>query len=743
MTDNIDLDWAPVGSLQNRVVLRRSRTRYLVTALALAAIVALLIYFMPSFEYDYISFFGLFTVPAKWLIWLAIPALAVTAISALISLFRPPTLTLNRDGFEETTLFKSQAHKWADLSELVSVEHGYGRQITELVAFHHQKDAETSTGLDTDSEEPLENLTPPEAGRLRDNYGAKHNELISLMRAFRERAIAESGEAQKPALAAFAQYSGSEKQPADWQGASDLGSIYDVNQERAPWLKWGLSAILLGGVAMSGLWLMSTMTNPDNAPKDKIDLVTQQPDDNPEPPKSADEEAWIAALEKDTLEGYREYIEAYPNGRFVDKAQAEIDKYDDKAWATAEQRNTIAGYEDYLTDWPEGKYAPKAKERIEEMKKAIEAAKKDAAEKAERQRQAALARAAQERQAWQTADTLNSVAGYQDYLANFPSGKNAPEAQSRIDRMQANQAAQQASAIEEQAWSTAKTSNTAESYQTYLTSYPSGKYSPLAKAALEEMRPSPGRTYQDCNVCPMMKTLDTGTSQLGASASEPGVKPNEQPKRPVIISKPFSISLTEVTFAQWDACVSAGGCSKQPKDNGWGRGNRPVINISWDDAQGYAQWLSNKTGKKYSLPSEAQWEYAARGSETGIYMGGSAKALCAFANGAGSESGLTWANQECSDLSSDRTLPVGSLSANKNGLKDMLGNVQEWTLDCNTLNLKDAPTNGDADLRGSCNQRVVRGGSWFSPPTGLRFTTRENQRRGDSNDFTGFRVVRN
>lgn len=740
MTDNIDLDWAPVGSLQNRVVLRRSRNRYLITALFLIALIALAIYFRFEIEYYYISFFGLFTIPAKWLMWLFIPAAGLGAISALISLFRPPTLILSREGFEEKSLFKSQSHSWQDVSELNSVEYGFGNSTTDLVAFFHQKDSAVTTDDDNDTES---DLPPPEPSRLKDNYGAKHGELISLMRAFRERALEESGEAQKPALAAFAQYSGDAKQPADWQGANEMGVGYDVSRENAPWLKWGLSAILLGGVVISGLWLASTMINPDNAPKDKIELATQEPGDKPEPPKSADEEAWIAALEKDTLAGYREYIEAFPNGRFVDKAQAEIDKYDNKAWATAEQRNTIAGYEDYLADWPEGQYASKAQERIDEMKKAIEAAKKDAAEKAERARQAAIARAAEERQAWSVAEAANSVPSYQTYLSSFPSGKNAPEAQARIDRMMADQATAQASAIEEQAWSTAKTSNTAESYQTYLTSYPSGKYSPLAKAALEELRPSPGRTYQDCNVCPSMKTLDSGTAQLGASASEPGVKPNEQPKRPVIVSTPFSISLTEVTFAQWNACVTAGGCSTRPNDNGWGGGNRPVINVSWDDAQGYAQWLSNKTGKKYSLPSEAQWEYAARGGETGHYMGGSAKALCAFANGAGSESGLTWANKECSDLSSDRTLPVGSLSSNKFGLKDMLGNVQEWTLDCNTLNLKDAPTNGDADLRGSCNQRVVRGGSWFSPPTGLRFTTRENQRRGDSNDFTGFRVVRN
>jgi len=728
VNEKIDPDWVPVGSLQNRVVLRRSRWFYAGCVIFAAALTSWAIYFLPRSDNHYVSFFNLLTVPTKWLLWIGIPILIAATLGLLVALFRPPTLTLNREGFEERLIRKTISHKWADVSDFSTTKVSNGRSKTEFVTFYHQKEVGPINKADPDSALNI----PPVAGRLSDNFGVKHKELISLMQAFRQRALEESDEPQKPTLAAFAQYSGNETESADWQAANEAGVGYDVNKEQAPWLKWGLSAILLGGVTMAGLWLVSTMYNPENAPKEKIELVTAEPEEPTEPPKSADEQAWIDALEKDTLQGYRDYIEAFPNGRYVDKAQAEIDKYDDKAWAEAERRNTIAGYEDYLTDWPEGKYAPKAQERIDAMKKAIEAQKKDAAE-----------RAARERRAWEVAEAGNTVASYQEYLAKYPSGKNAIEAQARIDRMSADAATAQALAIEQAAWSSAKNANTAESYQTYLSSYPNGTYAPLAKAALEELRPSPGKTFQDCNACPMMKTLESGNAQLGAGASEPGVKPNEQPQRPVIISTPFSISLTEVTFAQWDACVTGGGCTKRPKDNGWGRGNRPVINISWDDAQGYAKWLSDQTGKPYSLPSEAQWEYAARGGETGHYMGGSAKALCAFANGAGIESGLTWANKECSDLSSDRTLPVGSLSANKFGIKDMLGNVQEWTLDCNTLNLKDAPTNGNPDLRGSCNQRVVRGGSWFSPPTGLRFTTRENQRRGDSNDFTGFRVVRN
>jgi len=372
VNDKIDHDWVPVGSLQNKVVLRRSRLFLLGLFLLFSAVAAFLVYQLTQPNEDLVSLFYLITFKEKWLLWFITPFTILGAIGAFMAMFKPPTLTLTRDGFEEKTLRKTKSFKWSDVSEFATVEISAGASSRSYVAFYHQKDMGPINKADPDSPANV----APEAGRLLDNYGAKHKELLSLMKAFRERALKESGEPQKPTLAAFAQYSGSESESPDWQSIKDRGPGYDVGEERAPWLKWGLSTLLLAIISISGLWLMSVMINPDSAPKDKIDLVTaEQPGEETPPPKSADEQAWIAALEKDTLEGYREYIEAFPNGRFVDKAQAEIDKYDDKAWATAEQRNTIAGYEDYLVDWPEGKYASKAKERIDEMKKAIEAEK--------------------------------------------------------------------------------------------------------------------------------------------------------------------------------------------------------------------------------------------------------------------------------------------------------------------------------------------------------------------------------
>ena len=516
-----------------------------------------------------------------------------------------------------------------------------------------------------------------------------------------------------------------------WQPVDDRNSGFSVREERAPIGKYAVGLLALLLVGGGAIWLASKVVIADDVPTiERADKPTKEP--KPQAPKSADDLAWVKALETDTVEGYRAYLAAFPNGRHVEDAQRLLNEFDEEAWKLADERDTIQGYEDYLESWPEGLHATEARDRIAKIKAEEEARRKNAQEAAR-----------QEAAAWKTAAEANTIPSYEGYLSKFPTGKNAPEAQTRIERLRADEARRQASAADETAWRAATATNTADAYQQYLTSYPQGAHVPEAIAKLEELRPGPGKTFKDCATCPTMVTLPAGTAELGAADTDGKAKPNEKPARPVTFTTLFAIGVTEVTFDQYGACVSAGVCKSMPSDNGWGQGSRPVINVSWSDAVAYAQWLSNTTGKRYSLPSDAQWEYAARGGDTGLYPGGSAQALCAFANGAAKESELPWANTACTDLSADRTLPAGSLSKNKFGVADMLGNVSEWVLDCNTLNLRDAPVDGSSDARGSCSQRIVRGGSWFSGPDDMRYSARAVQRRGDTNDFTGFRVVRN
>ena len=167
------------------------------------------------------------------------------------------------------------------------------------------------------------------------------------------------------------------------------------------------------------------------------------------------------------------------------------------------------------------------------------------------------------------------------------------------------------------------------------------------------------------------------------------------------------------------------------------RGNRPVINVSWADAQAFVSWLSRYTGEDYRLLSEAEWEYAARaGTETAYSWGnaiGRNRANCARFRSLGE--GI------CRDRW-DRTAPVGSFQANAFGVHDMHGNVHEWVEDCLNGSYAGAPSDGSAWRNGNCERRVVRGGTWISGPRDLRSASRVSNSTGSRSRFTGFRVAR-
>ena len=201
-----------------------------------------------------------------------------------------------------------------------------------------------------------------------------------------------------------------------------------------------------------------------------------------------------------------------------------------------------------------------------------------------------------------------------------------------------------------------------------------------------------------------------------------------------------------MTFAEWDACVGAGGCGGyRPEDEGWGRGSRPVINVSWEDAQEYVRWLSRETGEGYRLPTEAEWEYVARaGTTTARYWGESESGQCRYGNGADAAFLGEYPNAttvSCSDGYA-RTAPVGLFEANGFGLYDVLGNLWEWTEDCWNDSYRGAPTDGSAWRSGDCSSRVLRGGSWSNQPKDLRSADRFWLSPGRRTYYLGFRVVR-
>ncbi len=227
-----------------------------------------------------------------------------------------------------------------------------------------------------------------------------------------------------------------------------------------------------------------------------------------------------------------------------------------------------------------------------------------------------------------------------------------------------------------------------------------------------------------------MVVIPAGRYRMGC-VSRRGCEGDEKPVHEVRIAS-FALWRHEVTFAQWDACVDGGGCNGyRPDDEGWGRGERPVINVSWGDAQSFVTWLSRETGEDYRLPSEAEWEYAARAGSTTKYSWGNDigrnRANC---DGCGSR----WDNQ--------KTAPVGSFPANAFGLRDMHGNVWEWVEDCSNGSYAGGPSEGSAWRSGNCAKRVLRGGSWGDDPRYLRAANRSWYTSGFRFNFIGFRVAR-
>lgn len=241
--------------------------------------------------------------------------------------------------------------------------------------------------------------------------------------------------------------------------------------------------------------------------------------------------------------------------------------------------------------------------------------------------------------------------------------------------------------------------------------------------------PEPGSVFRDCAACPAMVVVPAGSFMMGSPASEAGRHDDERLAR-MTIEEPFAVGTHEVTFAEWDACVAGGGCGGyRPHDEGWGRGARPVINVSWNDAQAYVTWLSANTGADYRLLSEVEWEYVARaGTTTPFHTGETISTDQANYDGLSVPYGPGQTG-----VYRARTITVGSLSRNEFGLYDVHGNVAELVSDCYDM---------EAAPQGECIGRVVRGGSWSARPEFLRSAYRGWCAPTLRSQLNGFRVAR-
>ena len=301
-------------------------------------------------------------------------------------------------------------------------------------------------------------------------------------------------------------------------------------------------------------------------------------------------------------------------------------------------------------------------------------------------------------------------------------------------------------------WDAVRDSRSEAEMRAYLNQFPNGLFAGVAQARLQAIqsapaqlasvapnvaatRPvatpgsadsmAPGTVFRDCSDCPEMVAIPAGSFMMGESAT-----------RAIAIPRGFAVSRFEITFAQWDACAAGGGCTHKPPDNGWGRANRPVMNVNWHDAKQYATWLSGKSGKTYRLLTEAEWEYAARAGTTTAYYWGSDEAdICQYAS---VRTGIFGA----SGCGSNQTSPVGQRKPNAFGLYDMLGNVAEWTEDCWQRSLDGLPSDGSARNGGNCDAHTPRGGSYLLNAGSSRAAERTPLAGDTRYSWLGIRVAR-
>jgi formylglycine-generating enzyme required for sulfatase activity len=242
----------------------------------------------------------------------------------------------------------------------------------------------------------------------------------------------------------------------------------------------------------------------------------------------------------------------------------------------------------------------------------------------------------------------------------------------------------------------------------------------------QEQALAPLATFSECTDCPTMVVIRAASFTMGSPDRERNK--SEYPQHTVTFAKRFAVSQTELTFAQWDVCVTHGGCNLISAGS-WGRGQQPVINVSWLEAQRYLQWLSAVTGKTYRLLSEAEWEYVAGVNKRTLYFFGNDDAML---------DRYAWYEPNADS----RAHPVGGKLPNPFGLKDAYGNVSEWVEDCYHDDYRRAPTDGSAWLSGDCTHRVVRGGDWLARASSLRSTSRDWFYYDQGRDTTGVRVAR-
>jgi formylglycine-generating enzyme required for sulfatase activity len=327
---------------------------------------------------------------------------------------------------------------------------------------------------------------------------------------------------------------------------------------------------------------------------------------------------------------------------------------------------------------------------------------------------------------WESIKDSTYPSDYEAYLKAYPNGRFATLAHARIDRLRA--------AVPKAQSQTQTERPRAPTPPAPAPSAPPVEKSTAASTPAPATAPrlpvkssaSPTGEIKDCATCPALIALSAGTFAMGSNSDDPA----ERPVHRVTIGQPFAIGKYEVTIEQWNACADASVCPRLETEANASK-SAPARNLSWDDAQVYVKWLTKTTGKTYRLPTEAEWEYAARGGTTTTYW---------------------WGNEmrkgyaDCKDCGEpwrkDGPVNVGSFAANPFGLFDMNGSVWEWVGDCWHSSYKGAPPDGRMWDEPGCPVRVIRGGSWPDGAAYMQSSTRFKYSASVRQSQNGLRVAR-
>jgi formylglycine-generating enzyme required for sulfatase activity len=335
---------------------------------------------------------------------------------------------------------------------------------------------------------------------------------------------------------------------------------------------------------------------------------------------------------------------------------------------------------------------------------------------------------------WNSIKDSKQVSDYEAYLHAYPKGRFASLARARIDQLRATgKAGGQGQTAQTQSSAPAPAvPPPAATPARPAPKQPVGKprtqvAQAEAPAGPESPTPTgPVAAIKDCPACPVLLALNPVPFTMGSNTSDP----SERPAHKVAIKSPFAVGKYEVTVDQWNACVQASVCPSIPSAATAG-GNLPMRDVSWDEAQLFLKWLSGLSGRSYRLPTEAEWEYAARGgTATKHWWGDHMKDGNTSCKGCGQP----W--------NADSPPPVGSFTGNPFGFFDMNGSVWEWVADCWHSSYKGAPGDGSAWNGASCQARVIRGGSWREDASYMLSTTRFKYDAGVRQSQNGFRVAR-